>query len=331
MYAIRSATALYNRFFNRINLKDPNLSLSAGFATKLHHKKISKITEGKLQTLFNRTLRSDGQRVSTPERVDSTTRELSKASKYVQVMPEGPAKSSLLQLISAMNVELSEEIRLSSPAQNSPANLTDFIRQYWHKLELDESMINEICAFVEVRFGYADLFKSESDAREWTRLRKSAECASLSDAKRELECALVELSRIRYSPVYTPLCNVLCTLKGQIERDISKWHKVLEGQLAEGKPSHLAQLAVSCLGKVDPTVQMVRINHPDFIRQHSSEIDASHGSRSRSRDQGTSDLNSPPPGLRNRSVWPLELTGQQPRSCLPARQIVLQTQLTDNQ
>ncbi len=275
MYAIRSATALYNRFLNRINLKDPNLSLSAGFATKLQHKKISTITVEKLETLFNTTLRSHGQRASTPERIDSTTRELSKASMYVQVMPECTAKSSLLQLINAMNVQLREEIRLSSPAQNSPASLTDFIRQYWDKPELDEMMINEIRAYVEVRFGYADLFISKDDAREWTRLRRSAECASLSDARRELECALVELSRIRCSPVCIPLRNVLCTLKGQVERDIPEWQKVLEEQLADGKPSHLAQLAASCLGKNDPVVQMVRINHPGFIRQHSSEIDTS--------------------------------------------------------
>ncbi len=294
MNLLSAATKLYNQCFHRIDDRPGKMTLSQAFATKLHHKKISTITEGKLQTLFNTTLRSDGQRASTPERIDSTTRELSKASDYVHVMPECTAKNSLLQLIKAMNVELSEEIRLSSPAPNSPANLTDFIRQYWDKPELDAGMINEIRAFMEVRFGYAELFKSESDAREWTRLRRSAECASLSDAVRELKCALAELNRIRYRPAYIPLCNVLCTLKAQIERDIPKWQKVLEQQLAEGKPSHVAQLATSCLGKDDPTVQMVRINHPGFIRQHSSEIETSQGSRS--QDDGTSELNTPPPG-----------------------------------
>lgn len=294
MRLLSATTKLYNQCFHRIDDRPGKMTLSQAFATKLHHQKISTITEGKLQTLFNSTLRSDGQRASTPARIDSTTRELSKASDYVHVMPECPAKTSLFQLINAMNVELREEIRLSSPAPINPTNLSDFIRQYWRKPELDESMIDEIRAFVEARFGYAELFKSESDAREWTRLRRSAGCASLSDANRELERAIVELNRIRYSPVCVPLRNVLCTLKGQIERDIPKWQKVLKEQLAEGNPSHWAQLAVSCLGQDDPTVRMVRSNHPGFIRQHSCEIDASQ--RPHTPDDGTSELSAPPPG-----------------------------------
>lgn len=246
-------------------------SLSAGFDTKRKHSRISPATEDKLLTLFNRTLFSGSNCTSSSDTIEVTTQQLARANRIIRSMPACKAKYALTSLAGVMNDKLAfEKRRLSTIEGGSLAHATtlaDVVRRHWHDVALDPNLITDITAFTEARFGFSEHLVSGNDANEWLRLREDAGCASLSDARKEVNEALLQLKQIKVSAHYYTLCEVLCRLLQQFERDAHYWQGQLSKAASTGEYSGVAGLAVSWLGMDDPVVKMVRLNYPEFFRR----------------------------------------------------------------